>query len=191
MYCPLPTPWAPGMYLSITDVHAGKTPPHIIFSLFGDLVTSDSSACLCLLNAGIKDLCHCVWHKPFFRLLCCDASALWLKVLCFSRAFQRKDLAFCVTLKTVCVCRVVSSPDYELLDRRNRVVFIFVSSVSGTVPGTQWVINPFVSSENYVASLQTKCTLITNSYAYIDQLMHFYKNKAFARCTSFVPVLTR
>lgn len=36
---------------------------------------------------------------------------------------------------------VVSSPDYELLDRRNRVFIIFVSSVSGTVPGTQIKVN--------------------------------------------------
>lgn len=53
------------------------------------------------------------------------------------------------------------------------------------------MVNPFVLSENYVASIQTKCTLIINSYAYIDQLMYLYKNRAFARCTSFVPVLTR
>lgn len=36
---------------------------------------------------------------------------------------------------------VASSPDYELLAGRNRVFFIVVSSVSGTVPGAQVKVN--------------------------------------------------
>lgn len=36
---------------------------------------------------------------------------------------------------------VVSSPDYELLDRRNRILLIFVSSVSGTILDTQVKVN--------------------------------------------------
>ena len=43
--------------------------------------------------------------------------------------------------------RVVSSLDYERLERRNRVLLIFISPVSRTVPGTKFILPEMVELE--------------------------------------------